>query len=72
MGTFAIAALVVAVLFADRLGPSEELRRRSFQIGLGVAVVLLVSALAMIIVPTPDHFASAFETAWMVTSFRAC
>ncbi len=62
MGAFAIAALVVAVLFADRLGSPEELRRRSFQVGLGVAVVLLVGALATIIVPTPDYLAGAFET----------
>jgi hypothetical protein len=51
MGTFAVAALVVAVLFADRLAPSEEIKRRFFQIGLAVTVVLFTAALAMVVVP---------------------
>jgi type IV secretory pathway VirB2 component (pilin) len=62
MGTFAIAALVVAILFSDRLGGSEELRRRFFQVGLGVAVILLVGAVATVIVPTPDYLLDVFNT----------
>jgi hypothetical protein len=53
MGTFAVAALIVAILVADRLAPAEELKRRFYQVGLGVAVVLLVVALAAVILPVP-------------------
>ena len=54
MATFAIAALVVAVLFADRLGPPSELRRRFYQIGLAVTVALFVVAISAVAVPSPD------------------
>ena len=56
MGLFAVAVLVAAVLFADRLGPSEELHRRFYQVGLSLAAVLFVLALAAVVVPvaTPE------------------
>jgi hypothetical protein len=53
MGTFAVAALIVAILVADRVAPPEEVKRRFYQVGLGVGVVLLVVALAVVIVPVP-------------------
>jgi hypothetical protein len=54
MASFAVAALVVAILFSDRLGPPEELKRRFYQVGLGVAVAILVGAVAAVIVPVPN------------------
>ena len=55
MATFAVAALVVAVLFTDRLIPPEELRRRLYQVGLGVALVLLMAAVAAMVFPVPEE-----------------
>jgi hypothetical protein len=54
MTTFVVAALVLAVLFADRLGPPGELRRRLYQVALAVAVVLAVLAFAALVRPSPS------------------
>jgi hypothetical protein len=54
MSLFAVAVLIAVVLFADRLGPEEEFRRRFYQVGLAFAVVLFILALAAVIVPVPD------------------
>jgi len=54
MATFAVAALVVAVLFADRLISPEDLRRRFYQVGLGVAAALLTAAVAAMVFPAPQ------------------
>jgi RsiW-degrading membrane proteinase PrsW (M82 family) len=53
MTTFVVAALVVAVLFADRLVSPEDLRRRLYQVALAVAVVLAVLAFAALVRPSP-------------------
>ena len=55
MATFAVAALVVAIVFADRLVEPEDLRRRFYQVGLGVAVALLLAAFAAAIVPVAEE-----------------
>ncbi len=49
---FVVAALVIAVLFADRLGPPPEVRRRFYQVGLAVSLAVFVSALAALLIPT--------------------
>jgi Na+/H+ antiporter NhaD/arsenite permease-like protein len=61
MGTFAIAALVVAVLLADRIGPPEVLKRRFFQLSVATAAVLLVLALSATFFPPPKDFPEAFD-----------
>jgi len=59
MATFAVAALVVAVLFADRLIPPEELRRRFYQVGLGVTIARLAAAVAAVVVPAPETLSAS-------------
>jgi len=48
---FIVAALVIAVLFADRLGPPGEVRRRFYQVGLAVSLAVFVSAVAAFLTP---------------------
>jgi len=54
MGLFAVAVLIATVLFADRLGPAEELKRRFYQVGLALAAALFVVGLAAVLVPVAD------------------
>jgi hypothetical protein len=63
MGTFAVAALIVAILVADRVAPPEEVKRRFYQVGLGVAVVLLVIAVAAVVVPVPKDLTGSLALA---------
>jgi hypothetical protein len=53
MGTFAVAALIVAVLFIDRFGSSEDLKRRFYQVGLAAALALFAVAIAAVVAPIP-------------------
>jgi hypothetical protein len=55
MATFAVAALVVAIVFADRLVAPDDLRKRFYQVGFGVAIALLVAAIAAAVVPVPEE-----------------
>ncbi len=69
---FVLAAVIVAVLFAERLGGTAELAKRVFQVALGVALVLLtVSATTAFVRPptAPEDlleqgvfFGDSFET----------
>jgi hypothetical protein len=54
MGLFVVGVLVATVLFADRLGPAEELQRRFYQVGLAFAAALFVVGLAAVLVPAAD------------------
>jgi hypothetical protein len=49
-----IAALVLAVVFHDRIGPPEEVQRRFYQVGLAFAIALSVAAVAILLFPLPD------------------
>lgn len=51
---FVIAALVLAVLVAERLGSPAEMHRRYFQIGLAVTLALLITGLSVLIFDIPD------------------
>jgi hypothetical protein len=48
-----IAALVLAVVFADRIGPPAEVRRRFYQVALAFAVFIAVAAIPMLLFPLP-------------------
>jgi hypothetical protein len=50
---FVIAALVVAVLVAERFGSPAEMHRRYFQIGLAVTLALLITGLSVLIFDVP-------------------
>ncbi|HXF51282.1 MAG TPA: hypothetical protein VNM43_06340 [Dehalococcoidia bacterium] len=69
---FVLAALVVAVLFAERLGGTAELAKRVYQVALGVALVLLTLSATTAFVRPPTapedlleqgvFFGDSFET----------
>lgn len=42
--SFVVAAIVAAIFLADRLGGSEQVNRRLYQVALGFALVFVVSA----------------------------
>lgn len=65
---FVLAAIILAVLFAERLGGTAELVKRVFQVALGVGLVLLtISATTAFVRPprVPDElleFGGSFES----------
>ncbi len=57
---FILAVVVAAVLLVDRLGGTDELARRMFQVGLGIMLALtVISATGAFIVAPSDNSESA-------------
>lgn len=51
---FVLAVIIIAVLFAERLGGTAELAKRAFQVALGVALALLAMSATAALVRPPE------------------
>jgi hypothetical protein len=58
---FVLAVILLAVFFAERLGGSDELAKRSFQVVLGVALAFLTLSATAAFVRPPDVPESSSE-----------